>query len=165
MNLYDTNRVLLEMIAEAEDDTCSITGGTWRTINGTHVCVGKWKKGRTKEGAPILLGPEKLKTGGEDGKWSAEKAQDKVDDIMGDRDHDLEAKENDDGEPELGHPDVEEKVSIGKGTMGLFTSMLAYVDVLQAAAATAAGALSSKLFDAAGDLYDALDDWSQKGQS
>lgn len=175
MNLRQVNIFLVEaaMRMEARDaDDCVAAGGHWVTISGARVCVGK---GKGKK-APIIFGPKGLKDPegkgvtskalpSRDKRGRFQRAQEGVDKIMGDRDHDFEVTDGKDGNPEFGHPDAEKKVSLGKTFADVFAGMLSYIDVIQALAMKAAGSLASKLSRASEDLYDALEEFSQKGQS
>jgi hypothetical protein len=154
-------------------DDCEAAGGRWVTVHGTHICVGGKKKGKKR--SPVIFGPGGL----HDPKGTAVttrdlprdkrgrfvKAQKHVGEIMGDREHDLEVTVDKDGNPEVGHPDVDEKVKVGDDRKGVFSGMLSFLKILQDAAVKAAGALGSKLVKAGKDLYDALDEFSQKGQT
>lgn len=167
MSIFRINRMLAEQIQIMEDD-CADRGGKWITINGASVCI----SGKPGKKADVVFGPGSLKNPEKedpntkrlrDEKGRYQKAKKTVDDVLG-PDTPFNVSENDKGEPEFGHPDVKEKVTLGKTVGDAVGGMLSFVDIIASAAARASGRLADSLANATSDLMDALEQWQQGGR-
>lgn len=152
--IHDIESLVFE--AEKKEPEGEKDGTRWVTINGARVQINKDGK--------AIKGPE----GATDAvnKTDAEKTQDNVNKILGD-DSGMEAKENEDGETVLSHPEVEDedgnpveaKVEGGPKMANVLAGLMSWVDVAKAITIAGAGAVGRNMEKIIGQIGDALDAW------